>query len=675
MFRLLFLAFLLLNFCSAAQASKRVALVIGNDNYDQISDLQKARNDADAISASLKELGFEVLLAHDVNRREMNQQVQLLASKLNPGDEALFYFAGHGVEIDGRNYLLPTDIPLPDFGQEDYIVSEAVAVDRVLERIRSRQTQVSILILDACRDNPFPRTGTRSLGGTRGLSRSAAPQGTFIMYSAGVGQAALDRLGDNDSNPNSVFTRSLIPMLMTPGLSLVDTARRVRREVQQLASTVSFDQRPAYYDEVVGDFFFSGSQSAPSATSQPANSAAQVWQVIKDTNNPSVLQTFISEFPDTIFAKFARAQLESLNQKEEQKEEKLALGIFPKTEEPENEPSFDRALTVEPPNPQPVNLSQSYDWDMVTSFPRDMPHLDPAIKRFAKKLTELTGEKVKTNIFSAGEKIGAFEVFDEVASGNSNMGWSFIYYWKGKNKAFSIMTEKPFGFEPEEMLAWRLKPEVKRFVDRVSAEFNLRILPCGLIGRPADFWSNKKIETVADLKNFKVRFPGNQGDLMARLGGKPISLPGGQIYENLVSGAIDAVNWVNPQLDYYMRFFEASKYYYYPGFIESGAVADLMINLDVWNQLSAELQQTMEQLCIHNALEDLKVAEREDKLRLAEIRKQGIVIEPLPLDVRRVILSNWEDLAEEMSRDSPDFAELYKLYEPYGGGTLSRQSR
>lgn len=298
---------------AAALAAKRVALVIGNDNYDNVATLQKAGNDATAVADTLKGLGYEVILARDVTRRQMNRELQQFESLLRSGDEALFYYAGHGVEIDGRNYLLPTDIPKADAGQEEFIISEAILVDTVLDRIRRRNTKLAVLILDACRDNPFPRSGTRSLGAKRGLAGTAAPEGTFIMYSAGVGQTALDRLSNDDPDPNSVFTRSLIPLLKTPGLSLTRTAREVRRNVQELASAVSHDQRPAYYDEVTGDFFFAGpgeseANSAPAA----ADPGAQAWAAIQNTGSAAMLKSFISHFPDSVYADFARVRLKEL---------------------------------------------------------------------------------------------------------------------------------------------------------------------------------------------------------------------------------------------------------------------------------------------------------------------------------------------------------------------------
>ena len=251
--------------------AKRVALVIGNDDYEHVADLKKAVNDGRTISELLEKVGYDVVFATNVSRRGFNRNLQKAVSKLEAGDEALFFFAGHGVEIDGRNYLLPTDIPSAQPGQESLVKGEAIAVDDVLEELQGRKPSVSVLILDACRDNPFKAYG-RSVGGTRGFARIAAPSGTFIMYSAGVGQTALDRLSDDDPNPNSVYTRTLVPLLARPGYSLPNIAREVRRQVERLAGTMQHLQRPAYYDELTGDYYLVApkeKQDRPSDIKEP----------------------------------------------------------------------------------------------------------------------------------------------------------------------------------------------------------------------------------------------------------------------------------------------------------------------------------------------------------------------------------------------------------------------
>lgn len=241
----------------AAPQTQRRALVIGVDGYENLESLQKARNDASAVSNALVDLGFDVLTLYDASRREINSAVSTLAGQIEPGDEVLFYFAGHGIEVDGRNYLLPSDVPVVNYGDESFLTGESIPAGRILETFQRRGARTTVMVLDACRNNPFSQDGKRSVGGARGLVRMEPPEGAFILYSAGAGQTALDRLSDDDNNPNSVFTRALLPRLQEKGMSLHDLAKQVRRDVQHLAATVNHEQFPAYYDQMSGEMFLS----------------------------------------------------------------------------------------------------------------------------------------------------------------------------------------------------------------------------------------------------------------------------------------------------------------------------------------------------------------------------------------------------------------------------------
>lgn len=245
-----------------APTNRRWALVIGVDGYQSLEDLKKARNDAQAVSQALTGLGFEVRTLYDPTRRDINGAVSTMANQIDPGDEVMFYFAGHGVEVDGRNFLLPSDVPMVNLGDESYLTGESIAADRVLDTFQKQGARTTVMILDACRNNPFPSDGKRSVGGTRGLVRMAPPEGAFILYSAGAGQTALDRLSDGDADPNSVFTRALLPRLNDPNMTLHQLAKQVRRDVQSLASTVNHDQFPAYYDQMSGDLFLARTAAA-----------------------------------------------------------------------------------------------------------------------------------------------------------------------------------------------------------------------------------------------------------------------------------------------------------------------------------------------------------------------------------------------------------------------------
>lgn len=277
----LFFCLLLLPTSSSFSNEKpqKLALVIGNNNYKEVTPLKKAVNDAKEIGKTLETLGFDVKILTDLDRRSMNRQFSLFTSKIKKNDEVVFFYAGHGVEIRGRNFLLPIDVPNASPGEENFVINESISEDSILTTLETLEARINIVILDACRNNPFKTAGNkRSLGIKRGLNvemKADPGGGTFVMYSAGRNEAALDRLSDKDEHPNSVFTRSLIPLMTTKGLKITEVAKIVRREVKELALKVSHKQSPAYYDEFLGDYYFMPPDEKNKANAQEINLALQ----------------------------------------------------------------------------------------------------------------------------------------------------------------------------------------------------------------------------------------------------------------------------------------------------------------------------------------------------------------------------------------------------------------
>ena len=213
-----------------AQAAKRVALVIGNNDYKFVPKLQKAVNDARTMGDTLKQLGFTVMVAENQTRQAFSQTLLAFDKAVDPGDTAFFFFAGHGFEIAGQNFLLPTDVPAATEGQEELVRDSSILADRIVERLQNKKARTAILVFDACRNNPFERSGTRAVAGGGGLApMTQLPEGVFSIFSAGPRQTALDRLSNDDANPNSVFTRIFARELTQPGVNLVQVAHRTRR--------------------------------------------------------------------------------------------------------------------------------------------------------------------------------------------------------------------------------------------------------------------------------------------------------------------------------------------------------------------------------------------------------------------------------------------------------------
>jgi|GEM_PF-3932354 len=230
----------------------RRALVIGNDTYKTVPKLSNAREDARTIALNLTSVGYQVTLKLDLNEKEMKSALRTFATQVQGGDEVLFYFAGHGVQLGNANYLLPTDI-VGD--SEAQVKDEAIQLQRVLDDMSERKAKFTLAVIDACRDNPFKLSG-RSIG-SKGLAPTTAATGQMVIFSAGTGQQALDKLGNADKNKNGLFTRVFIREMQKPNQSIDRIVKNVRNEVSKLAQSVGHEQVPAIYDQVLGEFYFS----------------------------------------------------------------------------------------------------------------------------------------------------------------------------------------------------------------------------------------------------------------------------------------------------------------------------------------------------------------------------------------------------------------------------------
>jgi hypothetical protein len=264
-------------FAAPAHAEKRVALVIGNNDYKNVPKLQKAVNDARTMGDTLKQLGFTVMVAENQTRQAFSQSLLAFDKAVEKGDTAFFFYAGHGFEIAGQNFLLPTDVPAATEGQEELVRDASILADRVIERLQNKGARTAILVFDACRNNPFERSGTRAVAGGGGLApMTQLPEGVFSVFSAGPRQTALDRLSNSDDNPNSVFTRTFARELTQPGVNLVQVAQRTRRLVSEMAETVRHKQIPVYFDQMVDDVFLNGQmKGAPEAAKEIAKDVAK----------------------------------------------------------------------------------------------------------------------------------------------------------------------------------------------------------------------------------------------------------------------------------------------------------------------------------------------------------------------------------------------------------------
>jgi len=292
---------------------------------------------------------------------------------------------------------------------------------------------------------------------------------------------------------------------------------------------------------------------------------------------------------------------------------------------------------------------------IVSTWPRDFPGLGLSAQRLAARIGDLSDGKIEVEYFAAGERVGAFDSFDEVASGNSQAYIAADYYWKGKHPGFAYFTSVPFGMTNLEWNAWIKFKGGQELWDELSGEYGLKAFTCGGTGTQMGGWFNKEIESADDLKGLKMRIPGLGGDVMAKLGASPVSLPGGQIYENLVSGAIDATEWVGPYNDYFMKFYEAAKYYYSPGMHEPGGGLAFGMNKEWFEKLSKWEKLVIETACMEeNAAQPEEAVANNGEFLNKMVDDNGVELREFNDDV----YDAFGEAAEEVFEETRDHSEL-----------------
>jgi hypothetical protein len=306
-------------------AEPRIALLIGNGAY-ATAPLRNPINDARAMERALKTVGFDVIRLENATKLQMERSIRELSARLKQETISLVYYAGHGIQVNGHNFLIPVDAQIDT---EASVRLEAVDVDEILDQMTMAKSRVNIVILDACRNNPFERR-FRSVSG--GLASIDAPAGTLIAYATAPGQVAADGEGEN-----GLYTSQLVKQIGEPGLNIEVTLKRTRIAVMQLSSGA---QIPWESSSLTGDFVFRPLNPAPSASAlggapavlPPAASAQAaasesspsafeaervelaIWDAVKNSTDPADFEDYLNRYPRGDFASIAERRLKALQQ-------------------------------------------------------------------------------------------------------------------------------------------------------------------------------------------------------------------------------------------------------------------------------------------------------------------------------------------------------------------------
>ncbi len=296
-----------------ASASKRVALVVGNNDYTTLAALNNAEKDARDMAQTLRGLGWEVVDLYNSSQRDMGRAIAKFEGLLMTAEAGLFFYAGHGIQANGENWLVPVDAEVEAEVDLEY---EAITARKVLRSMKNADVPVNIVILDACRDNPLKK---RTRSASRGLQAPEVPsglRGTTILFSAAPGEVAQD----GPQGGNGVFTGKLLAELKRPGQTLEEVFKATARGVN---AATNRSQMPWFNSSLSGDFYFNEAKPEPEPTqvaavppTAPAPAAPNTeiifWQSVSGSKDPEVLRSYLKQYPDGQFAALAKVQIASL---------------------------------------------------------------------------------------------------------------------------------------------------------------------------------------------------------------------------------------------------------------------------------------------------------------------------------------------------------------------------
>ncbi|GAB4121934.1 MAG: TRAP transporter substrate-binding protein [Rhodothalassiaceae bacterium] len=300
---------------------------------------------------------------------------------------------------------------------------------------------------------------------------------------------------------------------------------------------------------------------------------------------------------------------------------------------------------------------------MVTTWPRDFPGLGTGAERLARRIEAASGGALRVIVHAAGELVPALAAFDAVSSGKADLYHGAEYYWQGRSPAFNFFAAVPMGLTAAETNAWIRFGGGQQLWDRLSARFNIKPLIAGNTGVQMGGWFKRPIRSLADFQGLRIRMPGLGGEVMKRLGATPVTKAGGELFQALDQGNIDASEWVGPWNDMAFSFHSIVKNYHYPGIHEPGTTLSLGVNLDLWDALSPTERAIMETAAAAETIEMFSEFEQENAAALERLLKMpDINIAPFPDEVLRQLAEISEKVLAEVAAGDAFTGEVYRSF-------------
>lgn len=301
------------------------------------------------------------------------------------------------------------------------------------------------------------------------------------------------------------------------------------------------------------------------------------------------------------------------------------------------------------------------DWQMATSWPAALDTILGGAKTFADRVSAMSGGRFTISPRTAGEIAPPLEVLNVVSQGAVPCGHTASYYYVGKSPVMGFGSSMPFGLTPQQQNAWLYEGGgLAKLQDFYAKKFNLIQFPAGNTGAQMGGWFRKEIASVADLSGLKMRIPGLGGQVMSKLGVTVQTLPGGEIFQALQTGAIDAAEWVGPYDDEKLGLNKVAKYYYYPGWWEPGSTLEVQINLDQWNKLPQAYKDMIRAASFEANLEMLSRYETRNNEALQRLVDSGVELRQYSDDIMAAAQQAASELYDEFAAKDADFKAIYE---------------
>ena len=307
-----------------------------------------------------------------------------------------------------------------------------------------------------------------------------------------------------------------------------------------------------------------------------------------------------------------------------------------------------------------VHAQAAVRWRLASSFPKSLDTIYGGAEVFAKAVKAMSGGKFEISVHAGGELMPPFGVVDGVQNGSVEMCHTVPYYFYGKNPAFALGSAIPFGLNSRQMTAWMMHGNGRKLMNEFYAKYSMVSFAGGNTGCQMGGWFRKEIKSVADFKGMKMRLGGGLiGEVMQKLGAVPQSLPGGEIYQALEKGTIDAAEWVGPYDDEKLGFQKVAPYYYYPGWWEGGPTVHLMFNKAQFDALSPAYQSLVRTAA---QAADANMLQKYDYLNPTAIRKlvaNGAQLRPFSQEILAACFEKSNEVYAEMTASNPGFKKIW----------------